>query len=88
MSSDAEGYRVRGPHALPDHDEENHQEQAARFDHDNPRWLVIWGTFSRQFVAFPRFHVPQGTVLSCRSGSELVRRMRQAEKIYAGSRDA
>jgi len=63
------------------------QEQAARLDRDNPQWLVVWGTFSHEFVAFPLFQAPQGIVLCCRSGPELVRRMRQAEKIYGGGRD-
>jgi len=88
MSTDAEGYRVRGQYAQLAQDGEDHQEQAATLDRGNPWWLVIWGTFSHEFVAFPRFQVPRGTVLCCRSGPELVRRMRQAEEIYGASRNA
>lgn len=65
-----------------------HKEQAAKLGQDNPQWLVIWGTFSHEFVAFPLFRVPQGTILCCRSGPELVRRMGQTEEIYGGGRDA
>ena len=68
--------------------DEDHQEQAARLERDNPQWLVVWGTFSHEFVAFPRFSVPQGTVLCCRSCPELVRRMRQTEEIYGRSHNA
>jgi hypothetical protein len=64
------------------------QEQAARLDRDNPQWLVLWGTFSREFVAFPLFLVPAGTVLHSESSPELVRRMRQTEQIYGGYHDA
>jgi len=60
-------------------------EQAAQLDKDNPLWVIVWGTYSLQFVAFPLFHVPPGTVLCCQSGAELVRQMRQAEAIYGAA---
>lgn len=82
MSTDAEGYRTSGQYAQPTHDEEDHRTQATRLDRDNPRWLVVWGTFSHQFVAFPLFDVPRGTVLCSRTSPELVRRMHRAEEIY------
>ena len=66
---------------------EDHQEQAARLDRDNPQWLIVWGTFSLEFVAFPLFCVPDGIVLRSRSAPELLRRMRQTEEIYGRSRD-
>jgi hypothetical protein len=88
MGADAEGRRAGGQHTEPTPAGEDHQEQAARLDRDNPQWLIVWGTFSHEFVAFPLSRVPQGTILCCRSGPELVRRMRQAEAIYGGGRDA
>jgi hypothetical protein len=63
-------------------------ERAARLDRENPQWIVVWGTFSHQFVAFPLFSVPPGTVLCNRSEPELVRRMRQTETIYGRRRHA
>jgi hypothetical protein len=66
---------------------ENHAEQAAKLDRENPRWIVVWGTFSHQYVAFPLFLVPPGTVLCFRSEPELLRRMRQTEKIYRKDHD-
>ena len=66
---------------------EDHQEQAARLDRDNPQWLIVWGTFSLEFVAFLLFCVPDGIVLRSRSAPELLRRMRQTEEIYGRSRD-
>jgi hypothetical protein len=88
MSTEAEGYRVSGQNAQPAQYEEDHQEQAVRLDWDNPTWIVVWGIFSHEFVAFPLFRVPQGTVLCSRTGLELMRRIRQTEQIYGGNRDA
>jgi hypothetical protein len=90
MSVDAAGRDLAtGTPVQPDHAVEDHQEQAAKLDRDNPRWLVIWGTFSHEYVAFPIFRVPAGTVLHSVSAPELVRRMRQTEQIYGGGpRDA
>jgi hypothetical protein len=88
MNIDADGYQAGGQYARPSRDDEDHSEQAARLDRDNPRWMIVWGTFSHEFVAFPLFDVPSGTVLCCRSGPEMERRMRQVEQIYGGGRDA
>jgi hypothetical protein len=56
--------------------------EAAQLDRDNPQWLVVWGIFSLQFVAFPLFDAPDGTFLCARSAPELLRQIRQAEEIY------
>ena len=88
MNTDADDYRAGRQFAPPSHDEEDHREQAARLDRDNLRWMVVWGAFSHEFVAFPLFQVPPGTVLCSQSGPEIERRMRQAEQIYGGSCDA
>jgi hypothetical protein len=83
MSTDAAGHgQPSEAHAQSAQAAADRAEQAARLDEDNPQWLVIWGTFSLQFVAFPLFPVPPGTVLCCQSCAELTRRMRQAEAIY------
>ena len=66
---------------------ENHAEQASKLDQENPRWIVLWGIFSHQYVAFPLFLVPPGTVLCFRSEPELLRRMRQTETIYGRERN-
>jgi hypothetical protein len=87
MSTDAEAQRPQGQHVQSTPAEEDHQELAARLDRDNPQWLVVWGIFSHEFVAFPLFRVPQGTVLCARNSLELAGRMRQTETIYCGSRD-
>ncbi len=71
------------PHARSASDAEDHaEEEAARLAADNPHWLIVWGAFSHEFVAYPLFHVPPRTVLACRTKEELLRRMRQVEQIY------
>jgi hypothetical protein len=87
MGTDAEGQRAGGQHLQLALAEEDRHEQAARLDRDNPQWLVVWGIFSHEFVAFPLFRVPEGTILCARTGLELAGRMQQTEKIYRGSRD-
>ena len=83
MSQDAAGhYQASRAHVQRYPAGQDQQEQAARLDEDNPLWLILWGIYSLQFVAFPLFDVPDGAVLFARSASELVRRMRQAEAVY------
>ena len=50
---------------------------AQQLESDNPLWLVVFGVFSREFVAFPRFD--RGTVLSALYPEALPPRMRRIE---------
>jgi len=52
---------------------------AGRMEEDNPSWIVVFGVYSRQFVAFPRFSAPSGTVLSALYPDALPPRMRAIE---------
>jgi hypothetical protein len=52
---------------------------AAQLEADNPRWIVIFGIYTREFIAFPRFAAPMGTVLSALYPEALPVRMRAAE---------
>jgi hypothetical protein len=52
---------------------------AARIEHGNPRWAIIWGTHSRQYFAFPRFTAPPGTIITAPATTELLDSMRHAE---------
>jgi hypothetical protein len=83
MSADAAGrYQASQTQSQPAPAGLDRAEEAAQLDRDNPRWLVVWGIFSLEFVAFPLFDVPAGTFLCARSAPELLRRIRQAEGIY------
>jgi hypothetical protein len=52
---------------------------AERIEEENPNWIVVFGVYSRQFVCFPRFPVPQGTVVAALRPEELPGRMREIE---------
>jgi hypothetical protein len=52
---------------------------AAKLEADNPLWIVLYGAYSRQFVAFPRFKVPPRTFLTALYPSSLPGRMREVE---------
>ena len=52
---------------------------AARIEHSNPRWAIIWGTHSRMFWAFPRFTATPGTIITAPATTELLDGMREAE---------
>lgn len=45
-----------------------------------PGWLVIFGCYSRQFVAFPLFEVDRQTILTARYPDALIDRMVRAEQ--------
>ena len=59
---------------------------AARIQHANPHWLLLWGTHSRRYFAFPMFTVPPGTIVTASEPNRLVTRMRQAEAPRPSSR--
>jgi hypothetical protein len=52
---------------------------AQRIGQDFPQWLVIWGTYSRVYWAYPTFPAPRGTILHARDPSELTRQMREIQ---------
>jgi hypothetical protein len=45
-----------------------------------PDWLVLWGVYTRQFIAFPLFDAPRGTILTANYPDALVDRIRDAER--------
>jgi hypothetical protein len=63
-------------------DEIQHRDTAAGLQRDHPRWLVVYGTYTRQYVAFPLFTAPPGTILSNGKPGELVRQMQKTEARF------
>jgi hypothetical protein len=63
------------------------REIARQAERDHPRWIVIFGAFSRQYVAFPRFPAERSWLQS-RDPEELARKMDEAERplAFPGSR--
>lgn len=60
--------------------------QAAReIESANPLWLVIFGDYTRQFVAFSRFSVPRrNTMIVASDSGALVTKMRDVERESHG----
>jgi hypothetical protein len=52
---------------------------ASEIEESHPHWLVMWGSHSRLFWAFPRFGAPRGTVVSARDRERLLADMRDVE---------
>jgi hypothetical protein len=65
---------------MPYVDEDTRREAAEQVNATFPDWLVLWGPFSQQFVAFPLFRAPRGTVLASHDISRLERLMRQTRR--------
>ena len=60
------------------------RELAVRIERAFPRWLVIWGAYSRQFWAFPRVGVPRGTIAHAASADDLTGMIRAIQRSDAG----
>jgi hypothetical protein len=70
---------------MPSADEDEFREMARNIDEKSPRWLVVWGTYTRH--AFPLFDAPRGTILTAGYPDALTGRMREAERRFQRSRD-
>jgi len=64
---------------MPFADDDAHRETAKRLARDFPNWLIVWGIYTRQYVAFPLFDAPRGTILAARDPSALAARLQQTE---------
>ncbi len=66
-------------------DDNEFREIARRIDEQSQDWLVLWGGFTRQFVAFPLFHAPSGTILTAYYPDALIDRMRRIRRTLRDS---
>jgi hypothetical protein len=46
----------------------------------HPHWLILYGPWTRHYFAFPRFHVPPGTILAAATTPDLLALMRATEQ--------
>ena len=53
---------------------------AARLQHDHRHWMIMWGCYTRRYVAFPLFPAPRGTILTAVAPAELAAKMRGQER--------
>jgi hypothetical protein len=57
------------------------RELARRIEREHPRWIVMFGAFTKQFICFPRFPVAPGTVVVASYPGTLPARMKYAERV-------
>lgn len=56
------------------------RQTAEEMESCNPLWIVVFGVYTRQFIAFPRFDAPAGTVAVAGYPLALMERMRAIER--------
>ena len=67
------------PALSPDSDEDMTR-AATELEAENPLWIVVFGVYTRQFVAFPRFDVPDRAIAVAYYPAALASRMREIEQ--------
>ena len=60
-------------------DDELSREAAERTERENPGWIVVFGVFTKEFVCFPRFPAPAGTIITALYPDAIPPRMRKIE---------
>jgi hypothetical protein len=63
-------------------DDDHFREIARQIEQTLPDWMVEWGVYSQQFVAFPLFEAPRGTILTASYPDALIGRMRKQSNLY------
>jgi hypothetical protein len=61
-------------------DDDASREAAERTERENPGWIVVFGVFTREFVCFPRFPAPAGTIVTALYPDAIPPRMRTIER--------
>jgi hypothetical protein len=56
------------------------REAAQRAERENPGWIVLFGVFTKEFVCFPRFPAPAGTIVTSHYPDAILQRMRMIER--------
>ena len=60
------------------------REAAERTERENPGWIVVFGVFTKEFVCFPRFPAPAGTIVTALYPDAIPPRMRTIERALRG----
>lgn len=58
------------------------KDEAKRIEAENPLWLIVFGVFTKQFVAYPCFPVPPRTMAVATYPPVLIARMRDIELAF------
>lgn len=62
-------------------DDDEARELARQIEREHPRWIVVFGAFTKQFICFPRFPAMPGTVVVASYPGALPARMKHAERV-------
>ena len=57
------------------------REIAEKLERQHPRWIVIFGTFTREFICLPRFAVPPGLKVVAVYPEAAADRMSEMERL-------
>ncbi len=63
---------------------DDHQQAAREIEQQQPDWMVLYGTYSHEYVAFPLFPAPPGTILTAAYPPALIARMQYTEQQLRG----
>ena len=74
--------RSRPQPASPAGRDADRYENAQAIQQAHPDWLVMWGVYTHQYVAFPLFHAPAGAIILSASPDRLIQRIHQAELAF------
>jgi hypothetical protein len=66
---------------MPKDDDEESRAVASELEKANPRWIVIFGIHTRQFVCYPRFDAPRGTMIADCYPEAVAGHMRELERF-------
>ncbi len=58
------------------------REVAERTERENPGWIVVFGVFTKEFVCFPKFPAPAGTIVTALYPDAIPPRMRMIERAH------
>jgi hypothetical protein len=67
---------------VPHNDDDTCRATAEQIHQTRPQWLVLWGTYSRRFWAFPLFEMRPRMLVHASSPDALITRMDEAERRY------
>jgi len=70
---------------VPESEESTNRDIAAQLEQSHPNWIVVFGVYTKQFVAFPRFRAPDRTILAALYPDALADRMKSTERLLRGS---
>lgn len=63
-------------------DDDPHRKTVRRLEREHPNWIVLFGVYTKQYVAFPRFGTPGRIRLESYDPDDLGRRMRDIEQYF------